>query len=242
MPNGNSSKPTQPPDSSFDSGLLGDLAREARARQQGDDTDPAALARNRQLVNRACRTALDYWTQLKDHLNVLLPTSPARYMFDGRTTVSGLPMKQFRVTHKSAVQHNGAEEFESVMLAWQVGRGDKLTLVKDFPPDLAKLRARLAFAGIRAHEAPVHNRETGRQQGTSLDFAVEVSATVRIVPLHDSGTVRLVFQNLDALERIEGTLPAFAIRAKELDEMGKWILGRPNELLRILQAVLRAEP
>jgi hypothetical protein len=218
------------------------LAREAQARQQSHDTDPAALARNRQLVNRACRMALDYWNQLKEHLNVLAPTSTARYTFDGRTTVSGLPMKQFRVVHKSVVQHNGVEEFESVMLTWQVGRGDKLTLVKDFPPDLAKLRARLAFAGIRAHEAPVHHRDTGRQQGTSLEFAVDVSATVRLMPLHDGGTVRVVLQNLDALERIEGILPAFAIRPKELDELGKWILGRPNELLRILQSVSRAEP
>jgi hypothetical protein len=235
-------KPSLPSDSGFGPGLLGDLAREAQALQQSSEADPQALARNRQLVNRACRAALDYWTQFKDHLNVLSPTSAARYVFDGRTTVSGLPMKHFRVAHKSVVQHNGVEEFDSVMLSWQVGRGDKLALVKDFPTDLAKLRARLAFAGIRAHEAPVHNRDTGRQQGTSLEFAADVTATIRLLPLHDSGTVRLVLQNLDALERIEGVLPAFAIRAKELDELGKWILGRPNELMRILQSVSRAEP
>lgn len=234
--------PSTPPDSGFGSGLLGDLAREAQSHRQDGDLDPQALERNRHLVNRACRVALEYWSQLTEHLNVLAPPSPARYAFDGRTVVQSLPMKQFRVAHKSLVQHNGIEQFESVMLTWQAGRGDMLTLVKDFPPDLEKLRARLNFAGIRAHEAPVHNRESGRQQGTSFEFAAAVTASVRLLPLHSSGRVRLVCQNLDALERIEGELPAFAIRAKELDELSKWILGRPSEILRIMQGVLRAEP
>ncbi len=236
------SQPATPQDGGFGSGLLGDLAREAQSRREGGDNDPQALERNRQLVNRACRVALDYWSQLSDHLNTLTPTSPGRYAFDGRTTVSGLPMKQFRAVHKSVVQHNGVEQFESVMLTWQIGRGDKLMLAKDFPPDLEKLRARLRFAGIRAHEAPIHNRDTGRQQGTSLEFAADVVANIRLVPLHDGGRVRLVCQNLDALERIEGELPAFAIRANELDELSKWILGRPSEILKIMQGVLRAEP
>jgi hypothetical protein len=242
MPVSKSNPPSTPPDSSFGSGLLGELAREVQRRDEGSEHDPQALERNRQLVNRACRVALDYWTQLTEHLNTLTPTSPGRYAFDGRTTVSGLPMKQFRAVHKSVVQHNGVEQFESVMLTWHIGRGDKLTLVKDFPPDLEKLRTRLRFAGIRAHEAPVHNRDTGRQHGTSLECAADVVANVRLVPLHDSGRVRLVCQNLDALERIEGELPAFAIRAKELDELSKWILGRPSEILKIMHGVLRAEP
>jgi hypothetical protein len=231
-----------PTDTSFGSGLLGDLAREAKSRQQDGTIDPQALERNRQLVNRACRTALDYWSQLVEHLNVLAPPSPARYVFDGKTVVQGAPMKQFRATHKSVVHHNGVEHFESVVISWAVGHSDKLRLVKDFPPDLDKLRARLNFAGIRAHEAPIHDTASGRQQGTSFEFATEVRASVRLQPLRDSGRVRLHCQNVDALERIEGELPAFAIRAKELDELTKWILGRPSELLRVMQGVLRAEP
>jgi hypothetical protein len=234
--------PPSPSDSSFGPGLLGELAREAQSRHDGGAHDPGARERNTALVNRACRVALDYFTQLKDHLNVLAPPSPARYAFDGRTTVSGVPMKQFRVVHKSVVHHNGVEHFDEVTLAWQAGRSEKMVLVKDFPPDLERLRARLAFAGIRSHEAPVHDRATGRQHATSLEFAADVNAVIRVVPQHERGVVRLVCQNLDALERTEGELPAFAIRGKELDELTKWLLGRPSEILKIMTHVLRAEP
>jgi hypothetical protein len=240
--NNDPNRPSTPPDSGFGPGLLGDLAREAQNLRSQGAVEPHVLERNRQLVNRACRVALDYWMQLVEHLNVLGPPSPARYVFDGRTVLQQVPMKQFRVAHKSVVHHNGVEQFDAVVMTWQAGRGEKLKLTKDFPPDLDKLRARLNFAGIRAHETPIHDRSNGRQQGTSFEFAADVVVSARLQPLHDSGRVRLICQNFDALERIEGELPAFAIRAKELDELTKWILGRPTELHKIMQGVLRAEP
>jgi hypothetical protein len=58
-----------------------------------------------------------------------------------------------------------------------------------------------------------------------------VAASVRVTPLPDSGKVRLSFVNVDQLERVDGEYPAAGLRARLLDEIGRWIVGQPHRVL-----------
>lgn len=227
-------------------GFLAELEQEVqRSRDlidRPDEPDLSALARNTRLANAACRAALDYWTLLADHLNALTMSMPGRYAFDARTALDGGPARAYRVSSKMRTTHGGDEQFESVMLTWRVGRGERLKLHKVFPVEIERLRARLRFAGINAAELQVRDPLSGHPRGTEFEFAADVNASVRVMPLHVAGRVRLTLLNLGALERIEAELPAFAMRPAELDELARLICGRPSSLLKHAQNIVRHEP
>jgi hypothetical protein len=223
-------------------GYLAELEREVGGGKAANDLDPQTLERNARLTNAACRAAAEYWARMADHLNALKPTAPGRYVFDGRTVVVGVPAQDFGVVPRLRDTHGSGEEFESVTLTWRVGGGQTVRVVKDFPPDIERLRARLSFAGINAFESQVRHKQSARLLGTMFEFTADVVANVQLTPLPEQGKVRLSLRNIDALERIEAELPAFAIRANELDELARWICGKPHTLLKHAQAVTRHEP
>lgn len=223
-------------------GFLAELEREAGSREVQSGPDPEVLSRNARLVNTACRTATDYWTRLVEHLNVLKPAGPGRYVFDGRNVLERPPGQAFRVVPKLRVAHNGDEHFESVTLGWRAGAGQRVRMIKEFPAEIDRLKSRLLFAGITPFETQALHPETGRPQGTQFEFTVDVIASVRLTPLHEEGKVRLSFHNINTLERIEAEWPAFAIRAGELDELARWICGKPHTLLKHAQNIVRHEP
>ena len=86
-----------------------------------------------------------------------------------------------------------------------------------------------------AHEVEV-------EPALSLRLETGTIGSALTTPLHDTGRVRLTFLNLDGFERVEAELPAFAMRPHELDELARWICGRPNGLLKHAQNIVRHEP
>jgi hypothetical protein len=221
-------------------GFLAELEQQA-GNKAGGGLDPETLERNARLTDAACRAAADYWARMVDHLNVLKPTAPGRYVFDGRTVMERAPAQDFGLMPRYSNAHGGSEQFESVTLAWRVGSGQAMRMVKDFPPDIERLRARLLFAGINASETQLRHKHTSRLLGTLFEFTADVVASVQLTPLPEQGKVRLSLRNIDALERIEAEWPAFAIRANELDELARWICGKPHTLLKHAQGVVRQE-
>ena len=234
-------EPVRPP-----GGFLAELEQEVqRGLTTADgphEPDPGVLARNARLANAACRAVLDYWNLLAEHLNALKMAAPGRYAFDARTAAQGSPGHSFRVSSNLRTTHAGDEHFDSVMLSWRVGKGERLKLHKVFPIEIERLRSRLRFGGINAAESPVRDPVSGHPRGTEFEFVADVNASVRVTPMHDAGKIRLTLLNLAALERIEAELPAFAMRPAELDELARLICGRPNGLLKHAQNLVRHEP
>jgi hypothetical protein len=234
-------QPARPP-----GGFLAELEQEVqRNRATADNTDQPdldALARNARLANAACRAVLDYWTLLAEHLNALKMAAPGRYVFDARSASEASPGHGFRVSSDLRTTHAGDEHFESVVLNWRVGKGERLKLHKVFPVEIERLRSRLRFAGVNAAERPVRDPASGHPRGTEFEFVADVNANVRVTPLHEAGRVRLSMLNVGAIERVEAELPAFAMRPAELDELARLICGRPNSLLKHAQNIVRHEP
>jgi hypothetical protein len=227
---------------SGDGGFLAELEQEVRSLSVAVGPDPDALERNARLANTACRTALEYWTRLVEHLNTLKPRGSGRYVFDGRTVLERRPSQGFRVLPKVRTAQAGEQHYESVTLSWRVGSGERVRMLKDFPVEIDRLRRRLVFACINAFESQSRDPDTGRPRGTQFEFTADVNASVRITPLHDEGKIRLTLLNIDALERIEAEFPAFAMRPGELDDIARMICGRANNVLKHAQNIVRHEP
>jgi hypothetical protein len=219
--------------------FLDELKLVTRALQQDAAIDPDAQERNQRLAHEACRTAHDYWTELCAHLNVILAPSTARYVLDARQPLQGLVCKNFRVSPHLRLVTGGTSQYESVALVWQAVGTPRTRIEKELPRDIERLRAGLRQAGITAHEVSVRNPATGRAQATAFEFLPDVTASVRVLPLPESGRVRLVFTNVDQLERVEAEYPAVGLRTKLLDEIGRWIVGQPQRVLEYAAEVKR---
>jgi hypothetical protein len=225
-----------PPTVSF----LEELKQQARTIQTSASSErPEVLERNRRLAYGACQLAHNYWKELCEQLNVIRPPSTARYMIDGRHPLTDLVCSQFRAIPNMRMLPGGQSQIDSVMLAWQVSAERRERIEKDLPKDIERVRGGLRQAGIQANEVPVRNATTGRLQGTGFEFKAEVHAHVRVVPLPDTGRVRLTFCNLDQLERVDAEYPAVGLRQRLLDEIGRWIVGQPQRVLEYASEVRR---
>jgi hypothetical protein len=215
-------------------GFLDELKQQARTLgtvETAAGPDAETLARNRRLANGACRLAHDYWKELCEHLNLIRTPSRARYMLAGREPLEGLICGNFRVLPQLKLLPGGEPLYESVLLAWNASADQTMRIEKENPPEIERLRASLMQAGIQPSEAPTRHAISGRQQGTAFQFKPNVAASVRVTPLTDVGKVRLTFVNIDQLERVEGEYPAAGLRARLLDEIGRWIVGQPHRVL-----------
>jgi hypothetical protein len=215
-------------------GFLDELKEKARSQNTAAESvelDAEALARNRRLANGACRLAHDYWKELCEHLNQIRAPSQARYVLGGREPLEGLVCGNFRVLPQLRLLPGGEPHYEAVLLAWNASSDRVQRIEKENPPEIERLRAALMQAGIQPSEAPMRHAVTGRLQGTAFQFKPNVAASVRVTPLAESGRVRLTFVNVDQLERVEGEYPAAGLRARLLDEIGRWIVGQPHRVL-----------
>jgi hypothetical protein len=201
--------------------------------------DAETRARNARLAQGALRVTHDYWKEMIVQLNLIRPPSPARYLLDGRRPVEDLRIGAFRIVPVTRGSHGGEVVFESIVLAWQVFSGNRTTIDKELPAEADRVRSALRQAGIQAHESQRRDVASGRLLGTRFEFVADVTASIRVQPLPDSGHVRLVFSNLDQLERVEAEFPAVGMRPRQLDEIGRWIVGQPHRVLEYASDVKR---
>ena len=221
-------------------GYLDDLKRqadEARARQT---VDSAALERNSLVADSACQAAARYLASLAQQLNVLQPVSKAVFRFDARNVFRDLKLSHFRADSRMK-RHRGAEVFDHVALAFDLRTGKRITVSKDFPPEIAKVEARLAQCGIEFHSEALYDSEDGRFLEKRYEFVADFHGAVRIVPDHDTGWIQFQVVNLEGFETVWVSFPAFEVGTARLDDLARWIVGQPNGFLRDGQAIRRVE-
>jgi len=218
--------------------FLDDLKRQAAALREQQSHDDAALQRNIEATEAACRAALAYFNALADQLEVLKPASPARYVLDRQHSWHGLPMSDFYADARR--KPVGREEgFDFVLLHWQLKTGQKLQLAKDFPPDIERLDARLHQAAVPMEREIVRNPDNGKLVEVRYRVELDFRASVRLTPLHDAARIHFQLQNVEALEGMGFELAAGQVDSARLDELAKCITGHPHRLLDGVQNLRR---
>lgn len=221
-------------------GFLDDLKRQADALKTQQTIDTATLARNAALVEGACKTVLQYFMELAQQLNVLQPTPALRISLDKTTALDGLKRCDFRVDARRK-QHRDQEVCDHVVLHGLQKTGRKLTMSKDFPPEIERLEARLRQAGISPDTQWVRHPESGRLEEVRFSFTADLTLMVRVLPNHDEGSVRFQIANFDSLETVTADFPAHLVGSELLDQLARWAVGQPNQFLQQAQGVRRIE-
>lgn len=221
-------------------GFLDDLKRQAEALQAQQTNDTAALERNTQLADAACKTAFTYLDTLVRQLVVLKPVSKVRYELDRKTRLEGLPLTQLKVDARRRMLR-GNEVFDHVVLHGRLANGQRLALAKDFLPDIEKLESRLRASGAQVHMQPVRHPETNKLVEMRYELQVDFVISARFTPDHDRGRLGIKVQNFDGFGHVELELPATELGSTRLDELARWLLGEPHRFLEGALAVKRTE-
>lgn len=226
--------------------FLDQLKQQAQARQAQDRKDHAEIERRLGLTEAACAAVWRYLNDLGRQLDVLQPVSRQRYLLDARCVVEGLPLVDFvGDIRKQRVQLGPLAERDlvhHVVLRATLRGGREVELSKDFPPEIEKLEARLAQAGIQCLGERLRDPETGNFRAMQYRFTPDIAVAVRVTPLHEEGQLRFEVQNLDGLSTVTASFPAFEVTTARLDELAKWWVGEPHRFLDGALGLRRHEP
>jgi hypothetical protein len=219
-------------------GYLEELKRQADAALAQQTQDIGALERNALLTDSACQTASRYFGTLARQLNVLQPVSKTVWRFDSRTAFSQLRFTDFRADARMKKLRDG-EVFDHVVLGFAAKTGTRVTIAKDFPPEIEKLEARLRQCGAHYDSEVIRDAENGRFIEKRFELLADFQSSIRVLPDHDSARITFHVANLDGFETVSVVFPAFEVGTARLDELARWINGEAHGFLRDGQHVRR---
>jgi hypothetical protein len=225
--------------------FLNTLKNQAQATAAEQQGNASLIARNTQLVERACKEALAYFHTLSQQLNVLRPPSAGRHVLDKQTVFRGLPQLNFRVDARrveKGSKEQAVEVYDHVVIHWELHGGGELELNKDFPPDIEKLEPRLRQSGAKVDIEAQRDAGGGKLLNMRYRFPALFLASVRLVPRHEEGLVTFKLMNLEDFDTVWATLPAAEVSAARLDDLARWIVGQPHRFLDGAQHIRRVEP
>ncbi len=125
-----------------------------------------------------------------------------------------------------------AEVFDHVVVSFAAKTGTRVTIAKDFPPEIEKLEARLRQCGGHYDSEVIRDPENGRFIEKRFDLLADFQSSVRVLPDHDAARVTFHIANLDGFETVSVVFPAFEVGTARLDELARWINGEPHGFLR----------
>lgn len=226
-------------------GYLDDLKKQAAAITERQRIDEAAFERNASVTDAACKATFHYWLDLARQLNVLHPPVPQRFAFDNRHVLDGvldrLRFDDFRVDARRKPMRN-LEVYDHVVIGCWVRGGKRMSITKDFPPDMERLEARLTQAGVVVLADVQRDLETGKFRSARYDFEADVRVGVRLHPDHEQGRVQFAAQNFEGLATLFVEFAAADVGTPLLDELAKWWLGEPNGFVAAGKIVRLLEP
>jgi hypothetical protein len=212
-------------------GYLEELKRQADAALAEQSQDIGALQRNALLTDSACQSAARYLGTLARQLNVLQPLCRAVWRFDNKHTFSQLRFSDFRSDSRMKKLRD-AEVFDHVVLNFAAKTGTRVSIAKDFPPEIERLEARLRQCGAFYGSEVIRDGESGKFVEKRFDFIADFQSSVRLVPDHDAGRITFHIANLDGFETVSVAFPAFEVGSARLDDLARWINGEPSGFLR----------
>ena len=126
-------------------------------------------------------------------------------------------------------------------IGFDVKTGTKVTIAKDFPPEIDKLEARLTQCGAHYTSEILSDPMNGRFLEKRFEFKADFSGLVRLLPDHDTAWIQFQVVNLEGFETVSVQFPAFEVGSQRLDELARWIVGEPNAFLRGGENLRRVE-
>jgi hypothetical protein len=211
-------------------GLLDELRQEAASAKSREQEQRERMQRLREIyateVNPRIEELYRYLKELEEHLNYLKPDVWVDYELPGFGVVSDLRQGNY------SMEKGRKEQVHRVPFSFSCSSEGELKYKVEGEKRVRTVMEELTAAGMRYTTKKIRG---DNNDVIGADFIVECSVPVKIMfegVLETSG-ITMTIKNYDDLYTHTSYLKPFQVNEEFLDELGKFILRKPNRFLKL---------
>jgi hypothetical protein len=211
-------------------GLLDDLKKQADARLQqvpSVQVTELDIHPHWQQVHQSLTEASRYLSELAQSLNVVKPDVRRQYYLEGSAKLSNLQQRDYLVRdHRKTI--GGNDYLIDVSLHCTCVGNESLTFEKE------TRQANMIKEYLWAYSLPFDNRDIRDDYGRIIRSVItvmgRVPSSVTLAGNWDTGEYELKLRNVEMLGEVKQAFDAEDINRDFFEEIGKLVLGQPNQL------------
>lgn len=213
--------------------FLKQLKEQANALQNLQSAQLLNLEANAEATEWACQVVWRYLQDLARQLTVLTPDAP-RFSLDGKTPWPQMKLADFRADFRKKKLRD-KEVYDYIAMGWdivpKVGIPMGGSVSVNFPPELDRVRKRLAFGHIEHEQKNLRHPEKNTLQAICFEYVTKARGNVTVTADHDNGQLIFRLANADGFGIVTSTWAAQKIDHSLMDELAKMVVAQPNRFL-----------
>lgn len=213
--------------------FLNQLKQQANALQTLQTANLLNLEANAEATEWACQVVWRYLQDLARQLSVLTPDAP-RFSLDGKTPWPQMKLADFR-TDSRKKKLRDKEVYDYIAMGWdivpKVGLPMGGSVSVNFPPELERVKQRLAYGHIEHEQKNLRHPEKNTLQAICFEYVTKARGNVTVTADHDNGQLLFRLANADGFGVVTSTWTAGKIDHSLMDELAKLVVAQPNRFL-----------
>jgi hypothetical protein len=211
-------------------GLLDDLKKKADALQTQQQSEDQLRQADIEEVDKALRQTFRYLDELLKQLVVVKPENASTFALPGIGEMKALKFSESFINYRQK-REGEREVFDYVALFIKWTTTNELTVVRDLPPAVEKLRRQLDEYNLKY---TIKEDFNDRRSLTKAAFSITplVRSDVEIRGLYGQGKLRIEAKNLLRFGADFFTVPARDIGEPVLEELARMLLGESSGFRR----------
>ena len=217
-------------------GLLDDLKRQADTLRTQTSLKSSLRDENVRAVEEGMHRAFFYVLELFKQLAVLQPVNPVVYTLQGIGELRNLRYADsFIDARKKKIGDRDVYDYVDFWIKWS--SPESLTVERDMPPAIARVRDLLWGANIKFTEEEVRNEQRSL---VKVVFKIPAALSTDFTLRADHENRRLLFYGKNALRlaKDDFAVPADEFSEATVEELAKLLLGQPSEFSKRYRTVL----
>lgn len=215
-----------------DSGLLGQLRRQAAQRQREEQDAQVERAANSEAIDKALKRCFFFLHDLVQQLNIVKPAIPRQFPLTEAQALNNLSWQEGFADYRSQSQSAGAL-VELVSFTCQLSGPGDLVVEREDGVAVERFRSQLFDCGL---PFTVREFKNARHYVERAEFRIrpQLSVNVRWRADFDSGRVVIETRNFERLGNALLSIAPDRIDQALLDEFGRLLLAQPNRFRELL--------
>lgn len=209
-------------------GLLDDLKKQADLVKTQQILQQNLQGDKVKLVEDKMKQTFQYVHELLKQLGIVKPTSPLVYSIPGVADFKNLVFAESFIDYRKK-RISDKEYFDTVHFFVKWAGPDTVTIEKDMPPAMQRIREQLWLSKVKFIEEEKKNSK-GFVVGAKFIVPASVLTDIIIKADHEQGKLHFQTTHMFGLGVEYLSVPAPEIGEGMLDDLAKAIIGQPSEI------------
>jgi hypothetical protein len=209
-------------------GLLDDLKKQADLVKTQQILQQNLQGDKVKLVEDKMKQTFQYVHELLKQLGIVKPTSPLVYSIPGVADFKSLVFAESFIDYRKK-RISDKEYFDTVHFFIKWAGPDTVTIEKDMPPAMQRIREQLWLSKVKFIEEEKKNSK-GFVVGAKFIVPASVLTDVIIKADHEQGKLHFQTTHMFGLGVEYLSVPAPEISESMLDDLAKALIGQPSEI------------